>query len=281
MLFIFFIKTTAFFLIKNAWYSIFVTILWLALTIVIAFITLFERKLLSVIQRRVGPFHVGYKGRLQFIADALKLLSKELFLVKKVNNFFYVIIPILYFCVSYLSFANVLFYNNLYYSNIEYNLLYFLIFSSMSNILIFLTGFFSYNKYTYISSIRSFLILFNTDFLISLFFLNVLLINQSFSFSNFILLQENFLNFFFFFNLLIVIFFLFLIECGRSPFDILEAESELVSGYNTEYGGFFFASYYLGEYVHLFNTCLVFNLIFFSNFDFNFFLLNNYYFFFI
>jgi NADH-quinone oxidoreductase subunit H len=103
---------------------------------------------------------------------------------------------------------------------------------------------------------------------LGLMFLNVTLVTESFSFMNAVVYQEVFWLFLFFFLLLGLITITFLLEVNRAPFDLSEAESELVSGYTVEYGGFFFGVYYLGEYLHLYFFSIVISILFFGGWEF-------------
>ena len=116
---------------------------------------------------------------------------------------------------------------------------------------VILTGFVSRNKYAFLASIRTLLMVLNLEIILGLFLLTMALFSKTLSIFFFAYLQETSLiivNYAYIIGMVVVIFFL---ETGRAPFDMHEAESELVSGYNTEYGGFYFALYYLGEYFHL------------------------------
>jgi len=127
-----------------------------------------------------------------------------------------------------------------------------------------LTGYISKSKYAFLASIRSCVLMINIELLLGLMFLAAVSLSESFTFSFFVILQQ---NFFFVINMFLVtplICISFLLETNRSPFDLAEAESELVSGYNVEYGGFFFALYYLGEYFHLFFFSMTTTLMFFG-----------------
>ena len=129
---------------------------------------------------------------------------------------------------------------------------------------IILVGIFSRNKYAILSAIRSCCLILNLEIFLGFFFLFIVGYSESFSFSSIINLQNY--NFYFSFCLtpiLPLIIIVFLLETNRAPFDLVEAESELIAGYTTELGGFFFALFYLGEYFHLFFfsffiSCLIF-----------------------
>jgi len=132
----------------------------------------------------------------------------------------------------------------------------------MFGICIMLTGYFSKNKYAVLASVRTGIGMLNLEIFLGLMILNVVFINESFSFLPIVIYQENYWLIFFFFGLIGLVTITFLLETNRAPFDLGEAESELVAGYSTEYGGFFFGLYYLGEYMHLFFFSMVISTIF-------------------
>lgn len=115
-------------------------IIFLALTIIIATITLIERKILSLVQRRVGPNYIGYKGRLQFIADALKLLLKHIVIVNKVNKVLFLMFPALVLIICYMFWLNIIWGPSLAICEIEYNLLFMGILSILFSYLLFLVS---------------------------------------------------------------------------------------------------------------------------------------------
>jgi NADH-quinone oxidoreductase subunit H len=125
-----------------------------------------------------------------------------------------------------------------------------------------LTGFFSKNKYAMLASVRTGVGMLNLEIFMGLLFLNLIFINESFSFLPAVIYQEIYWFVFYFFALIGLITITFLLETARAPFDLSEAESELVAGYQTEYGGFFFGLYYLGEYMHLFFFSSVISILF-------------------
>jgi len=147
---------------------------------------------------------------------------------------------------------------------IEYNLIYVSLFSVLFGMCVILTGYFSKNKYAMLGAVRAGIGMLNLELFLGLMVLNIILLSESFSFLPIVVYQENywFIYLFFLIGGLLVI--TFLLETNRAPFDLPEAESELVTGYTTEYGGFFFALYYLGEYFHLFFFSLVISLLFFG-----------------
>lgn len=234
-------------------YSFIVNIvLLLILTVIIACLTLVERKILSLMQRRVGPDFVGYRGRLQYIADALKLFIKGALVPHESNKFWFVCIPALTLAVSYSFWLNAVWGPSVSIFELEYNLIYSSIFSALFTFCIILTGFFSRNKYSLLASIRAGLGMLNLELFLGLFFLTLIVIGESFSILNYVNFQEVYWLILPLFMVIGLIAITFLLEVNRTPFDLSEAESELVAGYTTEYGGFLFGVYYLGEYLHLF-----------------------------
>lgn len=239
--------------------------LFLFLTIVTATITLMERKVLALTQRRVGPNYVGYKGRLQFIADAIKMLTKNIAVLTKVNKFLFLVIPALLCGLIYILWSNLLWGSSLAFFEIEYNLLFVSILSGINSVLLTLVGFLTNNKYSTISSARIIVIGFSIEILLTLLFTFFILFCESLSLSSIINVQDRFLfGIFFVLPLIPVLLLLFCAEAGRIPFDFAEAESELIAGYTTEYGGFYFALFYLGEYFHLFCFSTLFVLTLFG-----------------
>lgn len=243
-------------------------ILMLVLTLIIAATTLIERKILSLMQRRVGPQFVGYKGRLQYIADALKLFIKGALIPDEANKFWFITIPALVAAVCYSFWMNAIWGPSICIFEIEYNIIYSSLFSAIFTLCIILTGYFSKNKYAMLAGVRAGLGMLNLELFLGLMFLNVTLVTESFSFMNAVTYQEVFWLFIFFSLLLGLITITFLLEVNRAPFDLSEAESELVAGYTVEYGGFFFGVYYLGEYLHLYFFSLVISILFFGGWEF-------------
>ncbi len=254
-------------------------ILMLLITLVIAALTLIERKFLSLCQRRVGPNYVGYKGRLQYIADALKLFIKGILIPYESNRFWYVLIPSSALAICYSFWINSVWGPSLCMFDIEYNTVYASLLSVIFSFCIVLTGYFSKNKYAMLASIRTVLLVLNLEIFLGLLILNLVLITESFNFTAFVLFQETIWFIFLYFGLVGVIIITFLLEVNRAPFDLAEAESELITGYSTELGGFHFGLYYLGEYFHLFFFSMTITIFVFGGWElpvFNFFFKPNY-----
>lgn len=240
-------------------------VVFLLLTLVIATITLMERKLLSLVQRRVGPNYIGYRGRLQFIADAGKLVVKHITILTGWNRLLGLVTPACTLIICYLFWLNLVWGPNLAICELEYNLLFMGILSLIFSFLLFLVGWVSKNKYAVLSSNRVLVILLNLEIFLNFFLLCLLALYESFSFVQIVSFQaSNLWSIYIFLPILPLIFITFLLETGRIPFDLGEAESELIAGYTTEMGGFFFALFYLGEYFHLFCFSLVYTLCLFG-----------------
>ncbi len=239
----------------------------LIVTLIIASSTLVERKVLSLMQRRVGPQFVGYKGRLQYIADALKLFGKGVLVPDEANKFWFITIPSVVLAVCYSFWMNSVWGPSISLFEIEYNLILTSLFSVLFGLCVILTGFFSKNKYALLAAVRAGIGLLNLELFLGLMLLNVVVVSESFSFLSIVIYQEIYWFIFLFFGLSGLITITFLLETNRAPFDLSEAESELVSGYTVEYGGFFFGLYYLGEYLHLFFFSLVLTTLFFGGWE--------------
>lgn len=242
-------------------------VLMLASTLTIAALTLVERKALSIVQRRVGPNFVGYRGRLQYIADALKLLSKGTLIPDGVSLFWFILVISLTCTVCYSFWGNTMWGPSLSIFEIEYNLVYATLLSMMFSFCIIMIGYFSKNKYAIMASIRCAVLTINLEIFLGLMMLTLVIVSGSFCFSTFVIYQEVNWNCFTFIGILGLVIITFLLEANRAPFDLAEAESELVAGYSVEIGGFYFALYYLGEYFHLFFFSSIISILFFGGWE--------------
>lgn len=242
-------------------------ILMLVATLIVASITLLERKILALLQRRVGPNFVGYKGRLQYLADAVKLLTKNTVVPHESNRFWFILMPSLAGATCYSFWINSVWGPSLSIFDIEYNIVYASLLSVLFGLCIILAGYFSKNKYAVLAAVRCALLMLNLEILLGLLMLNIVLFGESFTFSVYVTYQEVSWFIFLFLNMSAAILLVFLLEVNRAPFDLAEAESELVTGYSTEYGGFYFALFYLGEYFHLFFFSVVISTLFLGGWE--------------
>lgn len=249
----------------------------LIITLVIAALTLIERKFLALNQRRVGPYYVGYRGRLQYIADALKLFIKGVVVYDESNKFWFVAVPSVCGLICYFFWVNSVWCPSVSIVDIEYNLVYATLLSISFSFCIILLGYFSGNKYTRLASIRASLMVINLELFLGLMILTTVVVTESFCFSVFVEYQKFWWLVFTYFGLAGLLCLLFLLEVGRTPFDLAEAESELVTGYSTEIGGFTFGIFYLGEYFHLFFFSSVMSIIFLGGWEYPNFLGFNYF----
>ena len=240
----------------------------LLITLVIASLTLTERKILSLIQRRVGPNFVGYRGRLQYLADALKLFVKGIIIPDEVNKFWFITIPAIVAAICYTFWINSVWGPSISIFELEYNIVYASLLSVIFSYCIILTGYFSKNKYAVMASVRCMLLVLNLEVFLGLMILNLVIIVETFNFNSFSIYQEVVWLVFSFFFVLALIIITFLLETNRAPFDLAEAESELIAGYTVEYGGFFFALFYLGEYFHLFFFSMTISIFFLGSWEF-------------
>lgn len=227
-------------------------VLLLIFTMLIATVTLIERKVLALTQRRVGPNYIGYRGRLQFIADAVKLIVKHILVIARVNRTLFLLIPAILLICVYLFWANLIWAPNLAICEIEYNLLWMGVLSGFFSYFLVLAGYITNNKYAILSSSRVVIMSFTLEILLNLFFVLLALAGNNLSLAVLGSLNSNLGHLLLILPVFPIVLVTLLLEVNRIPFDLAEAESELIAGYTTEYGGFFFVLFYLGEYFHLF-----------------------------
>lgn len=236
----------------------------IALLISIALLTLVERKLLGSVQRRRGPNIVGIFGLLQPFADGLKLLIKEFFLPTHAHNLLFFFAPIFtFFCTILLwfilpmsdSFSTV---------DIPFSMLLFLSISSLSVHGIIFAGWSSNSKYAFLGGIRSSSQMISYELCIGSVFISIILLCRSFSFLEVVLFQEGLWLVIPLFPFWILFVVAMLAETNRAPFDLPEAEAELVAGYNVEYSAIAFAMFFLAEYGNMILMSVVSTLLFFG-----------------
>jgi NADH-quinone oxidoreductase subunit H len=158
--------------------------LFILFTLLIATLTLIERKVLALIQRRVGPNYTGYRGRLQFISDAVKFIIKHIQVLNLVNRFVYIILPIIILFVSFLFWVNIVWGPNMAICEIEYNLFFLCIISGLFSILILVAGFLSNNKYAILAASRAILISLNLEILFGFYIVVLAFISNFTSFAS-------------------------------------------------------------------------------------------------
>jgi len=221
-----------------------VLLLIIFLLISVAYFTLAERKIMASIQRRRGPNVIGYLGLLQPLADGLKLFVKETNIPTGSNLSIFFLAPILTFFLSLISWAIIPFGENIVISNIDMGLLYLLAISSLGVYGIILSGWSSNSKYAFLGGLRSASQMISYEVSIGFTLINVVLCVGSFNLSKIVISQQIVWFIFPMFPIFLIFFISGLAETNRHPFDLPEAEAELVSGYNVEYAGMSFALFF-------------------------------------
>jgi NADH-quinone oxidoreductase subunit H len=239
-------------------------ILIISLLIAVAYFTLLERQLMGILQRRKGPLVVGFLGLLQPLADGLKLFVKEIIIPSSANKILFIIAPIFFFFLAILNWAIIPYSNTLYFSNINFTIFYLLSISSLSVYGIILSGWASNSNYAFLGCLRSTAQMISYEISISFILISICLNSQSFNLIDIVTAQKDIWNIITFFPLFILFTISILAETNRHPFDLPEAESELVSGYNVEYSAITFAFFSLGEYANILIMSLLKKNIFFG-----------------
>ena len=223
-------------------------ILVVPILISVAYLTLAERKIMGSMQQRKGPNVVGFLGLLQPLADGLKLLIKETVIPTNANTFSFIFAPVLTLFLSLFGWSLIPLSSNSFYVDIDLSLLFIFAVSSLGVYGIILSGWSSNSRYAFFGSLRSASQMVSYEVSIGLILIIALVCVGSLNFFSIVFFQE----FLFFLVPLFPIFFMFLVsilaETNRAPFDLPEAESELVSGYNVEYASMGFALFFLAEY---------------------------------
>ena len=216
-----------------------------------AYFTIAERKIMGIIQRRKGPNVIGFLGLLQPFADGLKLFTKETILPSNSNILLFLISPIITFFLSLISWAVIPFSEGLVISDLNLGLLYLFAISSLSVYGIVMAGWSSNSKYPFLGAVRSAAQMISYEVSIGFIILTISVCVGSFNLSDIVIAQKNIWFIIPFFPLFLIFSISMLAETNRHPFDLPEAEAELVSGYNVEYSAMTFALFFLGEYVNM------------------------------
>jgi len=221
------------------------------LLISVAYFTIAERKFMGSIQRRRGPNVIGFVGLLQPLADGLKLFVKETILPSNSNIYVFLLAPILTFILSLIGWAVIPLSENIVISDMNLGILYLLAISSLSVYGIVMAGWSSNSKYPFLGSLRSAAQMISYEVSIGFIIVNICVCVGSFNLSDIVLAQEKVWFIVPLFPMFILFYISMLAETNRHPFDLPEAEAELVSGYNVEYSAMTFALFFLGEYANM------------------------------
>lgn len=251
--------TTLLPLLKTVGYTFLIII---PLIISVAYLTYAERKVIGAMQLRIGPNKVGIFGLLQPVADALKLMHKETIIPSKANPLLFLIAPVLTFTLSLMAWAVIPFSDTMVLANINVGILYLLAISSLGVYGLIIAGWASNSKYAFLGGLRSAAQMISYEVSIGFVIVSVLLSAGSLNLTDIVTSQKNMWYVIPHFPMFIVFIISILAETNRAPFDLPEAEAELVSGYNVEYSGMPFALFFLGEYANMILLSAVGSILF-------------------
>lgn len=248
-------------------YVIPLCIIFAVLLVVILALVLAERKLLGFFTQRKGPNRVGFWGVLQTVADALKLLCKENITPKGVNRFLFNLAPILIFIPVMIALGLIPYSAEFTFMNFQTNLLILIIIGTLPVLCILLAGWASNNKYSLFGAMRNVSQILAYELPVAFTALSIMVLASSMNLTQITLAQSSKWGIFGWFAFpcfigFVIMFICTLAELNRCPFDLPEAESELICGYNTEYSGMRFAMLYLSEYGMLFANALLLSILF-------------------
>lgn len=228
-----------------------ILIIIIPLLIAVAYFTLAERKIMGSIQRRKGPNVIGFLGLLQALADGLKLFVKETIFPSNSNIIIFILAPFLSFFLSLISWSVIPFSKNSVLIDLNFGIIYLFAISSLSVFGIIMAGWSSNNKYSFLGSLRSAAQIISYEVSIGFVIITVVLCAGTFNLSEIVFSQKQIWYFIPLFPMFIIFLVSMLAETNRHPFDLPEAEAELVSGYNVEYSAMTFALFFLAEYANM------------------------------
>ena len=236
--------------------------LLLPILVAVALVVWLDRRVWAFVQKRRGPNVVGPFGLFQTLADALKYIFKEIIIPASANKIIFILAPIVTMTLALIAWSVIPFGNEIVLSNINVGILYLFAVSSLSVYGIIMGGWASNSKYPFLGAIRSAAQMISYEVSIGIIIINVLLCVGSLNLSDIVLAQENVWFIFPLFPMFVVFFISALAETNRPPFDLPEAESELVAGYQTEYSGMMYAMFWLAEYANILVLCALGAILF-------------------
>ena len=228
----------------------------------VALVVWLDRRIWGAVQKRKGPNVVGPFGLLQTIADALKYIFKEIIIPASSNKVIFILAPVVTMTLALVAWAVIPFDNELVLANINVGILYLFAVSSLGVYGIIMGGWASNSKYPFLGAIRSAAQMISYEVSIGVIIINVLLCVGSLNLNDIVLAQKNLWFVIPLFPMFVIFFISALAETNRPPFDLPEAEAELVAGYQTEYSGMMYAMFWLGEYANILLMCAMGSILF-------------------
>ena len=239
-----------------------ILLLLIPILVSITLIVWFERRVWGFIQKRRGPNVVGPFGILQTLADALKYIFKEIVIPASADKIVFILAPIVTMTLALVAWAVIPFSEKIIISDINVGILYVFAISSLGVYGIIMGGWASNSKYPFLGSLRSAAQMISYEVSIGIIIINVLLCVGSLNLKDIVLAQEKLWFVIPLFPMFVIYFISALAETNRTPFDLPEAESELVAGYQTEYSGMMYAMFWLGEYANILLMCALGSILF-------------------
>lgn len=254
---------------KNTIYSLLeVLIVSVPVLLAVAFMTIIERKQLAAMQRRVGPNTVGYYGILQPFSDALKLILKETVIPAQSNKVLFYLAPVFTLIFSLLGWGVIPFGQGLAISDFTLGILYTLALSSLGIYGILFAGWSANSKYAFLGSLRSTASMISYELVLSTAVIIIIILTGSFNMTNIIENQQSIWYIVPLLPIFILFFISILAETSRTPFDLQEAESELVAGFFTEHSSIIFVFFFLAEYSSIVLMSSLTSILFFGGYNF-------------
>ena len=249
-----------FYILFNEIYKI--LFLLVPILVSVAMIVWLDRRVWGLVQKRRGPNVVGPFGLLQTIADALKYIFKEIIIPASANKTIFILAPIVTMTLALVAWAVIPLSETLILSDINVGILYLFAISSLGVYGIIMGGWASNSKYPFLGAIRSAAQMVSYEVSIGIIIINVLLCVGSLNLKDIVLAQTNIWFVIPLFPMFVIFFISALAETNRPPFDLPEAEAELVAGYQTEYSGMMYAMFWLGEYANILLMCSLGSILF-------------------
>jgi len=228
----------------------------------VAMIVWLDRRIWAFVQKRQGPNVVGPFGLLQSLADALKYVFKEVIIPSSSNKVIFILAPIVTMTLALISWAVIPFSATQVLADINVGILYLFAVSSLGVYGIIMGGWASNSKYPFLGAIRSAAQMVSYEVSIGVIIINVLLCVGSLNLNDIVMAQDNLWFVIPLFPMFVIFFISALAETNRPPFDLPEAEAELVAGYQTEYSGMMYAMFWLGEYANILLMCAMGSILF-------------------